>query len=61
MHTYMKTEEGPWTVGYQYAHKDGWNPIADFDNEWEAAATTSYLNGGLNPSIVKLILERHVS
>lgn len=55
MHTYRKTEDNLWTVGFNYP--DGWHAISDFNNEWEAAATTSYLNGGLNPGIAEQLHE----
>jgi hypothetical protein len=51
LHTYKKTEEGPWTVGFCVASTGNpeWHAIADFDEEWKAARFTNYLNGGLEP------------
>jgi hypothetical protein len=42
-----ESEPGLWTVG----HNDGpkWEPYADYDDEAEAAAWCSYLNGGPHP------------
>jgi hypothetical protein len=39
VHTYKKTEEGPWTVGFCVAgaRYTEWHAIADFDKEREAA------------------------
>jgi hypothetical protein len=51
MHTYKKTEEGPWTVGFCVAGTRGpdWHAIADFDTEQQAARYANYLNGGGEP------------
>jgi hypothetical protein len=55
MHTYKKTEEGPWTVGFCVAgagNNPAWHAIADFDKESHAARFTNYLNGGIEPRVL---------
>jgi hypothetical protein len=51
VHTYKKTEEGPWTVGFCVAgaRYTEWHAIADFDKERGAARYCNYLNGGIEP------------
>ena len=56
MHTYRKTEEGPWTTGFEYAgpRAPEWRAIADFNEEWKAAFYASFLNGGnSHPGIMR--------
>ena len=53
MHTYMKSEENLWTVGYWAPERKGdyvkWCALLDFSTESAAQAWTSYLNGGSKP------------
>jgi hypothetical protein len=53
MHTYRKNgkdEQALYTVGFELPSTESkfknFRPIKDFDSEREAAAYTSYLNGG---------------
>lgn len=48
MHTYRKSEESLWTVGFEMPDTDvmSWRAIKDFRRERDAAAFTNYLNGG---------------
>ena len=52
MHTYRKTENGPWTTGFEQSSDPCWRAIADFDSEWKAAFYASFLNGGTLPAIL---------
>jgi len=52
MHTYRKSKgEELWTVGFEMPSENvhEWRPIKDFNEERQAAAYTSYLNGGAAP------------
>jgi len=53
MHTYRKSEDYIWTVGYYGPSEKSvtwqgyvWRPLKDFTIEAEAAAHVNYLNGG---------------
>lgn len=52
MHTYRKSEENLWTVGFEVFNPDAtdFRPIKDFNTEAGAAAYASFLNGGDNPA-----------
>jgi hypothetical protein len=51
MHTYRKVNETTWHVGYWLVSErgTGWRVVKTLAIEAEAAAYTSYLNGGSKP------------
>jgi hypothetical protein len=55
LHTYRETKhdgesKAIWTVGFE-TDQGGFRSLADFHTQREAAAWTSYLNGGRHPRI----------
>jgi hypothetical protein len=54
MHTYRKINETTWQVGYwlvsEHEHGAWWRVVKTLPTEDDAAAYTSYLNGGSKPA-----------
>ena len=45
MHTYLKSEDNLWTVGF-YDSRGKWRPESDHDSEEQAISVVNRLNGG---------------